>query len=360
MKKIVVLLILILIPMKTMALETSATASILMDTDNNRILYANNIHKVRSIASISKIMTAIVAIESGKLDETVTVGDEIKKAYGSGIYIQVGENIKLLDLLYGLMLRSGNDAALAIASYVGGNVDEFVKKMNEKAREIGMKNTVFNNPSGLDQEKGNYSTAYDMAILTSYAMKNETYRKIVSTKNYKVKTNMNFYSWINKNKLLHTYKYSTGGKTGFTEIARRTLVTTASKDGVNLVAVTLNDGNDFNEHKNMFEYGFNNYTNYNILKKGDIDIIGESYYFDNSFYIKNDFNYILTPDEKENIKLKFILEKSTNKKNDEKIGKVIVYVMDKQVHEEDIYLQEKKHNKKNIIQKIIDWFKNDK
>ncbi len=360
MKKMVVLLILFLIPMKTMALETSATASILMDTDNNRILYANNIHKVRSIASISKIMTAIVAIESGKLDETVTVGDEIKKAYGSGIYIQIGENIKLLDLLYGLMLRSGNDAALTIASYVGGNVDEFVKKMNEKAQEIGMKNTVFNNPSGLDQEKGNYSTAYDMAILTSYAMKNETYRKIVSTKNYKVKTNMNFYSWINKNKLLHTYKYSTGGKTGFTEIARRTLVTTASKDGVNLVAVTLNDGNDFNDHKNMFEYGFNNYTNYTILKKGDIDIIGESYYFDNSFYIKNSFNYILTPDEKENIKLKFILEKSTNKKNDEKIGKVIVYVMDKQVHEEDVYLQEKKHNKKNILQKIIDWFKNDK
>ena len=209
MKKMVVLLILFLIPMKTMALETSATASILMDTDNNRILYANNIHKVRSIASISKIMTAIVAIESGKLDETVTVGDEIKKAYGSGIYIQIGENIKLLDLLYGLMLRSGNDAALTIASYVGGNVDEFVKKMNEKAQEIGMKNTVFNNPSGLDQEKGNYSTAYDMAILTSYAMKNETYRKIVSTKSYKVKTNMNFYSWINKNKLLHTYKYST-------------------------------------------------------------------------------------------------------------------------------------------------------
>ena len=172
MKKMVVLLILFLIPMKTMALETNATASILMDTDNNRILYANNIHKVRSIASISKIMTAIVAIESGKLDETVTVGDEIKKAYGSGIYIQIGENIKLLDLLYGLMLRSGNDAALTIASYVGGNVDEFVKKMNEKAQEIGMKNTVFNNPSGLDQEKGNYSTAYDMAIITSYAMKN--------------------------------------------------------------------------------------------------------------------------------------------------------------------------------------------
>ena len=270
MKKMVVLLILFLIPMKTMALETSATASILMDTDNNRILYANNIHKVRSIASISKIMTAIVAIESGKLDETVTVGDEIKKAYGSGIYIQIGENIKLLDLLYGLMLRSGNDAALTIASYVGGNVDEFVKKMNEKAQEIGMKNTVFNNPSGLDQEKGNYSTAYDMAILTSYAMKNETYRKIVSTKSYKVKTNMNFYSWINKNKLLHTYKYSTGGKTGFTEIARRTLVTTASKDGVNLVAVTLNDGNDFNDHKNMFEYGFSNYKKQQIATANTI------------------------------------------------------------------------------------------
>ncbi len=360
MKKILIFLMLLLVPLKINALQTSATSSILMDIDNNRILYADNINSVRSVASISKIMTAILAIESGKLEDTVTIGEEIKTAYGSGIYIQVGEQIKLKDLVYGLMLRSGNDAAVAIANYVGGNIDKFVSMMNEKAKEIGMKNTTFNNPSGLDQEKGNYSTAYDMAILTSYAMKNEDYKKIVSTKSYKVKTNMNFYSWINKNKLLHSYKYATGGKTGFTEKARRTLVTTASKDGVNLVAVTLNDGNDFNDHKNMHEYGFSMYTNYKILTAGNIDIIGEKYYFDSNFYIKNDFNYILTEDEKDTIKLKFVLQKDTNKKDGEKVGKVIVYVMDKQVHEEDIYLAKKEKVKKNIFQKILDWFKNDK
>lgn len=357
MKKILIFVMLLLIPLNSQALEVGATSSILMDIDNNRIIYANNINSVRSVASISKIMTAVLAIESGKMENTVTIGEEIKTAYGSGIYIQVEEQMKLKDLVYGLMLRSGNDAAAAIANYVGGDIDKFVNMMNEKAKEIGMKNTTFNNPSGLDQEKGNYSTAYDMAILTSYAMKNEDYKKIVSTKSYKVKTNMNFYSWINKNKLLHSYKYATGGKTGFTEKARRTLVTTASKDGVNLVAVTLNDGNDFNDHKNMHEYGFNMYTNYKILTAGNIDIIGENYYFDSNFYIKNDFNYILTEEEKNTIKLKFVLEKDTNKKNDEKVGKVIVYVMDKQVHEEDIYLTKKEQKKKNLFQIILDWFR---
>ena len=360
MKKLIIFLFILLIPFKINALETSAISAILMDLDNNRILYADNIHNVRSVASISKIMTAILAVESGKLDNTVTIGEEIKEAYGSGIYIQVGEKMILRDLVYGLMLRSGNDAAVAIAKYVGGDVNKFVEMMNEKAKEIGMKNTTFNNPSGLDQEKGNYSTAYDMAILTSYAMKNEEYRNIVSTKTHKVKTDMNFYSWINKNKLLHTYKYITGGKTGFTEIARRTLVTTSSKDGVNLVAVTLNDGNDFADHKAMHEYGFNNYTNYKILSKGYIDIIGENYYFDSKFYIKNDFNYILTETEKNTIKLKFVLEKDTNKQDGEKIGEVFVYVMDKQVYKEDIYIERKEIEKKSFFQKILDWFRNDK
>ena len=151
------------------------------------------------------------------------------------------------------MLRSGNDAALAIAKYVGGDVETFVKMLNEKAREIGMKNTTFNNPSGLDEKKGNMSTAYDMALLMSYAIKNDEFKKIVGTKKHTVKTNMNYYSWTNKNKLLFNYKYTTGGKTGFTEIARRTLVTSASKNNINLVAVTLNDGNDFYDHINMYE-----------------------------------------------------------------------------------------------------------
>ena len=160
-----------------------------MDMDSKRILYSKNIHSTRSVASISKIMTAIVAIENADITSKVTVGEEINKAYGSGIYIKVGEVLKLEDLLYGLMLRSGNDAALASANYVGGSVDSFVEMMNKTAIKIGMKNSIFKNPHGLDQEDGgNISSAYDMAILTSYAMKNEIYRRIVSTKKYTLKT----------------------------------------------------------------------------------------------------------------------------------------------------------------------------
>ena len=258
MKKLYFILIFLILCIPTMvnAYETSATSAILMDIDSGRIFFSKDIHNKRSVASISKVMTAIVAIESGKLDDTVTIGEEVIKAYGSGIYIKIGEQLTLRDLLYGLMLRSGNDAALAIAHYVGGSVEEFVNMMNEKASALSMKNSVFNNPSGLDQEKGNYSTAYDMAILTSYAMKNEEYKTIAGTKNYKLKTNMNYYSWTNKNKLLFSYDNCTGGKTGFTQIAKRTLITTASKDNLNLVVVTLNDGNNFSYFIIIFIFSF--------------------------------------------------------------------------------------------------------
>lgn len=305
-----------------------------------------------------KIMTAIVAIESGKLDETVIIGDEISTAYGSGIYIKSGEQITIRDLLYGLMLRSGNDAALAIAHHVGGSVESFVSMMNEKAGALGMKNSIFNNPSGLDQEKGNYSTAYDMALLTSYAMKNEEYRKITSTKNYKLKTNMNVYSWTNKNKLLFSYKYSTGGKTGFTQIARRTLVTTASKDNLNLVVVTLNDGNDFADHKNLFEEAFNEYTSYQILKNGYIDIIGEEYYKNVSFYIKEDYFYPLLEQEKELISLKYELEKKRDYQSGDQVGNVIVKMAEKEIFKTPIYIEKKEVKQPNFFQKILEWFKN--
>lgn len=303
-------------------------------------------------------MTAIIAIESNKLDDVVTIGDEINKAYGSGIYIKQGEQLTLRDLLYGLMLRSGNDAALAIAQYVGGNVDEFVNMMNQKASNLGMNNTIFNNPSGLDQEKGNYSTAYDMALLTSYAMKNTEYQKITSTKTYKLKTNMNYYSWTNKNKLLNMYENCTGGKTGFTQIARRTLVTTASKDSLNLVVVTLNDGNDFNDHKNLFEEAFSEYSNYLILKSGTIDIIGEEYYKNVKFYIKDDFSYPLLDNEKELISLKYEIEKLREYENNSEVGNIIVKMADKELFRTPIYIEKQEIKKVGLFKKIISWFKN--
>lgn len=361
MKKLFKLILLILssFPLKSLAISTSARSAILMDTDSNRILYAENIHEVRSVASISKIMTATLAVESGKLDEKVVVGDEILSAYGSAIYIKVGEELTLRDLVYGLMLRSGNDAALAIAKYVGGDVDAFVQMMNDKAKKIGMKNTTFNNPSGLDEDKGNMSTAYDMAILTSYAMQNADYREIVKTKNYKLTTNMNVYSWTNKNKLLFSYKYTTGGKTGFTQIAKRTLVSTASKEGLNLVVVTLNDGNDFNDHKALLEYGFENYVSYNILTEGNINIYDDTYYENEQLYINTTFKYPLLDTEKDNITLKFELEQKRDVKENEPVGKVKVLLGDKEIYEEDVYVKEKEVSKKlSFFQKIGKWFKN--
>ena len=344
MKKIIFSLIL-LFPLAINAVSTSASKAILMDMDSNRIIYAKNIHTPQSVASISKIMTAIVAIESGKLDDEITINNSISKAYGSAIYIKEGEKIYLRDLVYGLMLRSGNDAALAIADYVGGDVNNFVKNMNEKAEKIGMKNTTFNNPSGLDEKDGNFSTAYDMAILTSYAMKNKEYRKIVSTQKYKVSTNKNNYLWKNKNKLLKIYKYATGGKTGYTKKAKRTLVTTASNKNINLVAVTLNDGNDFKDHMNLFEYAFNTYDKCRILKSGKINIYNEKYYKNYILYIKEDFDYILDNSEKEIINLKYNIYKQSKIKSGREIGNIEIKIGDKVIHKEKIYIRKKTKKK---------------
>lgn len=344
--------------MNVYAISTSATSAILMDMDSGRILYAQDIHNVRSVASISKVMTAIVSIENKNIEDKVVIGEEIKKAYGSGIYIKPGEELTMKDLLYGLMLRSGNDAALAIAHHTAGSVDKFVSKMNEKAKELGMTNSTFHNPSGLDQEKGNYSTAYDMAILMKYAYQNETFKMITGTKKYTLTTNKNAYSWTNKNKLLNSYKYTTGGKTGFTEKARRTLVTTASKDGLNLVAVTLNDGNDWQDHQNLFDYGFSTYKAYTLLSKGNLQIYDEIYYEDYDLYIKEDFKYALTEEERKSIVLKFELEKMRIIENESTVGVVKVFLADEQIGTREIFVKEKeKEAKKSNFQKFLEWFK---
>ena len=352
------LILLLFLPFKVFAYSTSAKSAILMDMDSGRVIYGKDVHYVQSVASISKIMTAIVAIENSDINKEVIVGDEILKAYGSGIYVQIGEKIKLRDLLYGLMLRSGNDAALAISVAVSGDTDKFVNLMNEKAKKLGMKNTTFNNPSGLDEEKGNFSSAYDMALLMSYAMKNEEFRKITGTRDYTVKTNKNVYKWHNKNKLLSSYKYIIGGKTGFTKIAKRTLVTSASKNDVNLTVVTINDGDDWDDHKNLYEEAFSEYTSYMILSKGEVNIIGENYYKNDSLYLKNDFKYLLRENENDILKLKYEINKKRKYKSGDKVGVVKVYLGDDIVHKENIYVK-KNEVKKSFWDKILSWFKND-
>jgi len=343
MKKYIIFLIIIIMPFNVKAIDINASSYVLMDMDTNRVIIGKNIHNIRSVASISKIMTAHLAIKSKQLNKKVIVGDEISNSYGSSIYIKKQEVLTIKDLLYGLMLRSGNDASLVIAKNVGNSVDEFIKKMNKEAKLLNMNDTTFNNPNGLDEEKGNYSSAYDMALLTSASMKYKNFREIVKTMRYDLKTNKNTYSWINKNKLLKMYKYSTGGKTGYTKKAKRTLVTTASKNNMNLVVVTLNDGNDFNDHIKLFEYGFSKYKKYQILKKGNINI-KEEYYKNYKFYIKKNFYYLLDKIEKENIIIKFEIYKKKNIVNNIQIGKIKVYLMDTLIYEDKLYIKKEKND----------------
>jgi D-alanyl-D-alanine carboxypeptidase len=305
------------------------------------------------IASTTKIMTALLAIESNQLDDIVTIDESILKAYGSCIYIELGEEIKLRDLVYGLMLRSGNDAALAIANHLGG-LEYFVEKMNAKAKKLGMNNTYFINPHGLDEKTSNLSTAYDMAILTRAANSYDEYKKIVGTKKYIAKTNYKTYSWTNKNKLLRTYKYTTGGKTGYTEKAKRTLVTTATKNNLNLIVVTLNDGNDWGTHKTLYEYGFDNYKNYRVLNKRKFDINND--YYKDKLYISNDYYYPLMDDETDNMSLKIKLMKIRHPKDKEKVGVAEVYYKNKLVHEEAIYISKPEASSNSLWKRIIGWF----
>ncbi|MDQ0219039.1 D-alanyl-D-alanine carboxypeptidase [Peribacillus cavernae] len=314
------------------AMPVSAHNAILMEEGSGRVIYQENAHQKSKIASITKIMTALLAVESGKLDKTVTISGHAVGTEGSSLFLKNGEKMKLEDLTYGLMLRSGNDAAVAIAEYVGGSLDGFVWMMNRKAEEIGMKNTHFSNPHGLDNTKDHYSTAYDMALLTRYAMNNDTYRKISGTKVHRAPNTMENwdYVWRNKNRLLtQLYEYCTGGKTGFTKLAKRTLVTTASKNDLDLIAVTLNGPDDWNDHIYMYESAFKEYQNTEILAPGPLKEVKEKPYKGN-IYIKNSFYYPLNEDEKDDIKIELKLlkpEKSWKKQADfpDKVGLAEVY-----------------------------------
>ena len=358
MKKVLLFLVLCLIFIPKVSCSTSnANSYVLMDAETGRVLDSKNMNNRALIASITKIMTAVIAIESNKLDELIKVDDSILKAYGSGIYIQVGEEMLLKDMLYGLMMRSGNDAAVMIATYVAGSEEAFVKLMNDKAKKIGMKNTTFVNSSGLDNtDSGNYSTAYDMALLTRYAMQYDKYREIVKTKEYTVKTNYKTYVWHNKNKLLN-YDYVTGGKTGYTEKAGRTLVSTASKDNMNLIVVTIRDSDDWNTHIELYNYAFSNYTSYKVLNKNNFNVIGDTYY-NNNLYIKEDLYILLKNNEKGSLISKIKLEKLKNYKQNDKVGYIEIYIDDELLATKDIYVNKNDENKtQSFWTKLWEWIK---
>lgn len=320
--------------------NVSAHNAVLMEEHSGRVLYGKREHEPQKIASITKIMTALLAAESGKMKEMVSISNKAVRVEGSAIYLKPGQKVKLEDLVYGLMLRSGNDAAQAIAEKVGGSIEGFVYLMNEKAKEIGMKDTHFSNPHGLDGDGTHYSSAYDMALLTKYAMGNETFRKIFGTKTYQSESWD--YPWKNKHKLVTSYyEFATGGKTGFTKKAGRTLVTTASKNGLDFIVVTLKASSDWDDHMYLFDQGFKRYKLTKVLAQGAFPELKEKKYA-HHVYTKNGFAVPLASDEKNKVLLRVELDKRANLKDGNKVGKIVIYVGNEKVGERNLFYSKRK------------------
>lgn len=269
----------------------------LIDVASGRIIYSKSGDEPMLIASLTKIMTAIVAIEHGLLDDQVTVSKRAAGKEGSSIYLKAGEKIQLRNLIYGLMLRSGNDAATAIAEHVGGSVEGFAFLMNKKAAEIGLSNSQYMNPHGLD-EPGHYASANDLAKLTAYALHNPDFRAIVATKVRRAPNPHDpwDYKWVNKNKMLNMYEGADGVKTGYTKKALRCLVSSATRNGQQLVVVTLNDGDDWADHRNLLDYGFAHYPLTKVASAGDPVLVAAE-----AGKLSNDFRYPLAAGERERL-----------------------------------------------------------
>ncbi len=238
--------------------SVSAAGAVLIEAESGRILYEKNAHTPRGMASTTKIMTALVALEAcDDLDRTVKVAREATGIEGSSVYLYPGERITLLHLLYALLLGSANDAAAAIAIEIGGSIPDFAAMMNETAAKLGLTHTHFENPHGLDAD-GHQTTPYELALLSAYALKNEIFRQIVSTASISIPLHDGTATRLltNHNRLVRTDKRVYGVKTGYTRACGRCLVSAAEQDGVQVIAVTLNAPDDWNDHRALYEYGF--------------------------------------------------------------------------------------------------------
>lgn len=239
---------------------------VVIDADTGRTLIGNNEHVRMPIASLTKIWTALIAIENSNLDDEVVISREATMSEGSSIYLEPGEVVTVETLLYGLMLRSGNDAAYALAEHAGGSVEGFVDLMNEKALYYRLNQTYFTNPSGLHHDL-HLSSAYDTAQMLRIALENEDFLKIASTIQYKSNTK-NGTTWLNKHRLLRENVGAVAGKTGYTKVAGRTLATYFEKENERIIVVTLNEANDWQVHKQLANQVFEEYDVKTIVKKG--------------------------------------------------------------------------------------------
>ena len=327
--------------------KITSTAAILMEQDTKRILYGKNYRNKVKIASTTKVLTAIVAIENKSLEDMVIISKKAAATGGSTVGLKSGSEVSLKALMYGMLLKSGNDCAVAIAEYVGGSVENFAKLMNKKAYEIGAKDTHCTNPHGLDTSD-NYSTAYDLALITCYAKTNETLSKMLGTESITLPFGTNSKYLANTNRLLFTYEYCDGGKTGFTNGANRCLVATAKKGELQVVAIVLGAVTTdirFNETKELLKYGIENY------KMTDVS---ESihWYIDIPVYKGNIYSYVKKFDFSQQIPLKdgeleqiyisqsIVPSLCAPVNRGSYLGNLELYIGDELLYSKDIYLEE--------------------
>ena len=324
------------------AFAENGSAEIVMELNSKRVLYAKNETVRKFMASTTKILTAITVIENCDVNSLVTVTKETVGVEGSSIYLEAGEILTVKDLLFGLMLRSGNDCAETLAVYCSGSIENFACLMNETARKIGAVNSHFVNPHGLHNDE-HFTTAYDLALISCYAMKNDIFREIVSTKTVEIPFSTRNYNrrLVNKNKMLKEFEGSTGIKTGFTKKAGRCLVSSCRRNGMELISVVLNCPPMFERSKELLTDCFNGYSYEKILEADDIIDFVEIKGSDKkcAIYVKNDIYLPLTKSEKENLsvvydypdKLVPPLEK------DETVGSIKIYYENNLLFSEKVY-----------------------
>ena len=289
----------VFLPMKTEAV--SAKRAIVLDAVSGRVLYEKNPDERSLIASTTKIMTALIVCEQCNVLDRMRIPKEAVGIEGSSMYLQEGEVLTLQELLYGLMLSSGNDAAVALAIYCGGTVEGFAELMNDKARNLGLRSTHFENPNGLDSP-GHYSTARDLAKLAAYAMENPIFRQTVSTKSLMLGQRY----LTNHNKLLWRVEGADGVKTGYTKAAGRILVSSATRNDRRLIAVTMDAPDDWNDHASLLENGFSRYSVERIVTKGQhvdtLDVVGGQS-GKVQILAAEDFSYAVAPEERPQLML---------------------------------------------------------
>lgn len=354
-------------------IKVDALSAILIDADSGRVLWEKNAHSPMSIASTTKIMTCIIALENGNLKDEVTVSKNAASQPEVKMHLNIGEKQRLEDLLYALMLKSYNDAAVAIAEHIGGNVENFCKMMTDKAKQLGAENTLFETPNGLDA--GNHhSTAYDMALITKYALNNENFLKIINTKEVTTPISGGDYKSYyipNTNRLLREYEGATGVKSGLTNKAGHCFVGSAQRGDVKLISVVLASGwgtkgklQKWIDTKTLLDYGFSNYQKINIIDKNSVakefKVLNSPTTKKSTAIYKDGLSMLVSEQEKENIKVELDIKSSIEAPiiKDSILGVAKVYINGNNIKNINLYAAENiyEYKLKDWIDEIVKYF----